>query len=337
MTEVTLIGLDIAKHVFQLHAIDDRGRVVFRRQVRRAALLKLLASLPRCTVAMEACSGAHYWGRQFRAAGHDVRLIPPAYVKPFVKRQKNDAADAEAIAEAAQRPHMRFVEVKSEESQASSVVFRARDLVVRQRTQLMNAIRGHLSEFGFVFPQGTASFRQIRLVISEDQSLPHAAQRTLQLLAQQLTACEEQIAEFDKEIQQRAREDVEARRLMSIPGIGAITATALAALAPAPETFRKGRDFAAWVGLTPLERSSGGKQRFGRTSKMGESSLRRLLIVGASAVVSWARRGRGSPSKWLVDMLRRKPPMVAIVALANKMARIVWALMRHGGQYMQAT
>ncbi|WP_426289812.1 IS110 family transposase (plasmid) [Ensifer adhaerens] len=335
MTQIGLIGLDVAKHVFQLHAIAADGRVVFRRQVRRAQLMKLLASIPSCRVAMEACGTAHYWGRQLEELGHQVLLIPPDYVRPFVKRQKNDAADAEAIAEAAQRPDMRFVRVKSEASQASSIVFRARDLVVRQRTQLLNAIRSHLAEFGLIFPQGAAAAAQMQDAIDSHDDLPPAARCILMSLWQHLSSCEAQLAEFDKEIQKRSRDDLEARRLTSVPGIGPVTAAAIAALAPEPSTFRKGRDFAAWVGLTPLERSTGGKQRFGRISKMGERTLRRLLIMGASAVVSWVRRGKIKPSSWLASILHRKPPMLAIVALANKMARVAWAILKHGGSYMQ--
>lgn len=335
MTQIVLIGLDVAKHVFQLHAVAADGRVVFRRQVRRAQLTKLLISIPSCRVAMEACGTAHYWGRQLEEIGHQVLLIPPDYVRPYVKRQKNDAADAEAIAEAAQRPDMRFVRVKSEASQATSIVFRARDLVVRQKTQLLNAIRSHLAEFGLIFPQGTAASAQMQDAIESSDDLPPAAQAILRSLWQHLSSCEAQLADFDKEIQKRAREDHEARRLTSVPGIGPVTAAAIAALAPDPATFRRGRDFAAWVGLTPLERSTGGKQRFGRISKMGDRTLRRLLIMGASAVVSWVRRGKIQPSSWLASILHRKPPMLAIVALANKMARVAWAILKHGGSYMQ--
>jgi len=335
MTQIVLIGLDVAKHVFQLHAVAADGRVVFRRQVRRPQLITLLISIPSCRIAMEACGTAHYWGRQLEELGHEVLLIPPDYVRPFVKRQKNDAADAEAIAEAAQRPDMRFVHVKSEASQAASIVFRARDLVVRQKTQLLNAIRSHLAEFGYIFPQGAAASAKMQEVIESDDDLPPAAQGILRSLWQHLLSCDAQLAQFDKEIQKRARDDLDARRLTSVPGIGPVTAAAIAALAPDPATFRKGRDFAAWVGLTPLERSTGGKQRFGRISKMGERTLRRLLIMGASAVVSWVRRGKIQPSTWLASILHRKPPMLAIVALANKMARVAWAILKHGGSYMQ--
>jgi transposase len=263
-----------------------------------------------------------------------VRLLPPAYVKPFVKRQKNDMADVEAICEAAQRPSMRFVTVRSEAAQAAAVVFRARDLLVRQRTQIINALRGHLAEFGLVVAQGPAHVSKLVAAIEDpEHPLPEAARPVLQALSGTLDALEERVKLLDLEIARRAKEDERAHRLMTIPGLGPVTATAMGALAPPAETFRCGRDFAAWLGLTPLQRSTGGKQRLGRTSKMGERTLRRLLIIGASAVVRWARRKSVPAGSWLDRMLSRKPPMLVPVALANKMARIVWALMAKGGIY----
>ena len=297
-------------------------------------MLEFFAAQPPCLVAMEACGGAHHWGREISRLGHDVRLIPASYVKPFVKRQKNDAADAEAICEAALRPTMRFVAIKSEQQQASAVVFRARDLLVRQRTQIINSLRGHLAEYGRVVAQGPGHVTKL-IAQAEDpaSSLPPAASLALGLLSGMLRTLDEQIARMDAEIARRAREDEVARRLTTIPGIGPVTATAMAALAPAAEAFRKGRDFAAWMGLTPLQKSSGGKQKLGRTSKMGERTLRRLLIIGACAVVQQATR-RGAPqSSWLAQILTRKPRIVVIVALANKMARTVWALLAKGGIY----
>lgn len=268
MLEVNTIGLDLAKNMFQAHGSDASGAVLFRKKLRRDHVLRFLAAQPACTVAMEACAGGHYWAREIAKLGHDVRLIAPGYVKPFVKRQKNDAADAEAICEAAQRPTMRFVAAKSEEQQAAAMVFRVRDLMVRQRTQTINAIRGHLAEFGLVAAQGL--FHAARLVAAiedEDNAVPEAARPILSLLVAQLRSLGEKVAVLDREIARRAREDAEARRLMTIPGIGPITATALAALAPSATTFKRGRDFAAWLGLTPLQRSSGGKQKLGETSR----------------------------------------------------------------------
>lgn len=334
MEQASTIGLDIAQHVFQAHGADGSGTVLFRKRLRRAQVLTFFAAQPPCVVAMEACGGAHHWGREIGRLGHTVPLIPPAYVKPFVKRQKNDAADAEAICEAAQRPTMRFVAVKGEEAQAAALVFRTRDLLVRQRTQVINALRGHFAEFGIVVAKGPRHATTLVALVEEPSSdLPAAARVALGMLAGELRRLDDRIEELDREIMQRARADAVARRLMTIPGIGPVTATALLALAPPAATFRRGRDFAAWLGLTPLQRSSGGKERIGRTSRMGERTLRRLLIIEASAVTRWAPRNRVASGSWPDRMLSRKPPMLVRVALANKMARTVWALLAHGGVY----
>jgi transposase len=326
--------LDLAKSVFQVHGADASGAVLFRRKLRRHQVLTFFAGQPPCTVAMEACGSSHYWAREIGQLGHAVRLIPPAYVKPFVKRQKNDAADAEAICEAAQRPTMRFVAPKSEQAQAAALVFRARDLLVRQRTQIINALRGHLAEFGLIVAKGPAHVHQlVRVVEDPDEPIPEIARPVLQMLIKTLHRLDEQIAGLDQEVAQRAKENEVARRLMSVPGVGPVTAVALAALAPPPETFKCGRDFAAWIGLTPLQHSTGGKQKLGATSKMGERTLRRLLIIGASAVVRWAARNGAAARSWIARMLARKPPMLVRVALANKMPRIVWALIAKGGTY----
>ena len=334
MGEVTTVGLDLAKLVFQAHGADAAGGVVFRKTLRRTKVLEFFARLPSCVVAMEACAGAHHWGREIARFGHTVRLIPPAYVKPFVKRQKNDTSDAEAICEAAQRPTMRFVAVKSAEAQASAAIFRTRDLLVRQCTQHINAIRGQLTEQGLVVGKGPAHLpRLVALAEAPDHSLPETARAMIGVLVDMVSLLDERIARLDQEIRRRAREENVPARLMSIPGIGPITATALAALAPPPETFRKGRDFAAWVGLTPLQRSTGGKQKLGAISRMGERTLRRLLIIGASAVVRHASRRTLPVGSWLAQMLARKPRMLVIVALANKMARIAWALLARNEVY----
>ena len=334
MSEVSTIGLDLAKNVFQVHGANASGAVVFRKKLRRDRVLKFLAAQPPCTVAMEACASSHYWGREIAKLGHEIRLIAPDYVKPFVKRQKNDAADAEAICEATQRPTMRFVAVKGEEQQAAAVVFRARDLLVRQRTQIINAIRGHLAEFGMVVAKGPFHVAKLVAAIEDNHAgVPAMAQPILRLLADQLRSLDERVVVLDRELARRAREDEEAKRLTTIPGIGPITATALVALAPAAQAFKRGRDFAAWLGLTPLQRSTGGKQKLGETSRMGERTLRRLLIIGASATVRWAMRKGSTTQPWLARMLNRKPPMLVIVALANKMARIAWALMARGETY----
>src|SRR6516162_6380224 len=330
VSEAIIIGLDIAKYVFHAHGVDERGRAIFSKRITRRKLLDFFVAQPSCTVALEACGGAHHWARQLTQLGHEVRLIPPAYVKPFVKRQKNDAIDAEAICEAAQRPSMRFVAVKSEEQQAAGLLFRTRDLLLRQRTQLINAIRGHLTEYGWIAPKGPSHVTMLADLIEEEEmanSLPEAALAMFRLMLDLLAGLNGKIADLDKEIARRAREDDVSRRLMTTPGIGPISATVIAALAPPAETFAKGRDFAAWLGLTPLQRSTGGKPKLRAPSKMGERTLRRRLIIGSSAVVLQASK-RGAPrGSWLEQMLARKPRMLVTVALANKMARIVWALL----------
>lgn len=335
MNEVSIIGLDIAKHVFHAHGADASGREVFSRRIGRGKLLDFFAAQPRCLVALEACGGAHHWARELMRLGYEVRLIPPAYVKPFVKRQKNDAADAEAICEAAQRPNMRFVAVKSEEQQASALVFRTRDLLVRQRTQLINAVRGHLTEYGWVAPKGRSYMVLLGDLLEDEMgsSLPEAARAMFRVMLGMLDELDIRIAELDKEIARRAREDEVARRLMTIPGIGPIAATAIAALAPPAQTFKRGRDFSAWLGLTPRQMSSGGKQKLGAISKMGERTLRRLLIIGSSAVVMQASRRGAAKGSWLEGMLARKPRMLVTVAQANKTARIVWALLVKNEDY----
>ena len=335
MLGITTIGLDLAKNVFQAHGADGAGGAVLRRKLRRDQVLSFLGALPACTVAMEACGGSHFWGREIARLGHEVRLIPPAYVKPFLKRQKNDAADAEAICEAAQRPSMRFVPVKSEETQGAASVFRVRELLIRQRTQSINALRGHLTEFGQVVPKGAANVARLVAIIEDPANgLPEQAVTTLRVLVDVITGFDVEIAKLDAEISRRAKENEVARRLMTVPGIGPLIATAIAVLAPPPDTFRKGRDFAAWLGLVPRQHSTGGKQRLGATTKMGERSLRRLLILGANSVIIKRHVHQAArPGTWLAGMLSRKPPMLVRDALANKMARTVWALMAKGEDY----
>ena len=335
MSEIITVGLDLAKNVFQVHGADAAGRAVLRKKLRRDQVLAFFGQLPACVVAMEACGGAHFWGREIGKIGHEVRLIPPAYVKPFVKRQKNDMADAEAICEAAQRPTMRFVPVKSEETQGAAMVFRIRELLIRQRTQAINALRGHLGEFGKIVPQGAANVSKLIAIVEDlEGGLPADAIPTLKVLVATLAHLEAEISKLDTEIARCAQDNEVARRLMTVPGIGPLIATAIAVLAPPPETFRKARDFAAWLGLTPRQHSTGGKQRLGATTRMGERSLRRLLIIGANSVIIKRHvHAAARPGTWLGGMLTRKPPMLVRVALANKMARIVWALMARGGVY----
>ena len=284
MVEVSIIGIDLSKNSYQLHGAHADGSVAFRRKLSRSKVLAFLASQPRCTVAMEACGSAHYWGREIGRLGHEVRLIPPTYVKAYVKRQKNDAA--EAICEAAQRPTMHFVAVKSEEQQAGMMQFGVRDLPVRQRTQTINALRGHLAEFGIVAPKGPVHVRRLALALEgpEGARLPATVRELGGLLLEQIAEFDRKIAEQNKELHAAARQDEEAVRAMTVPGVGPITALALQALAPPLASFRRGRDFSAWLGLVPRQHTTAGKPRLGKVSKMGQRDLRRLLVVGAMSV-----------------------------------------------------
>ena len=334
MGEVGIIGLDLAKNVFQVHGAGADGSVVFRRKLSRLQLLRFLAEQPPCMVAMEACASAHHWGRKIGELGHMVRLIAPAYVKPFVKRQKNDAADAEAIAEAASRPSMRFVAVKSVTKQAAGLTFKTRDLLVRQRTQAISALRGHLAEYGLIAPQGPAHPARLKDALEQSGSeLPEAVIEIGMELLSHIEALEVRINGLSARLRAEARRDETARRLMTIPGVGPVCAVALAALAPPVSSFSKGRDFAARIGLVPRQNSSGGKARLGRTSKMGQRDLRRLLIIGAASVVRWQARHGAPAGSWMARMPATKPKMLVAVALANKIARVAWALMRGDGVY----
>ena len=327
MGQVIMIGIDLSKRSFELHGMCSDGSVGFRRRLSRGKLLDFLARQERCVVAMEACGGAHHWGREIVKLGHEVRLVPPVYVKPYVKRQKNDAADAQAICEAASRPTMSFVAVKTAAQQGRGMLFRVRDLLVRQRTQAINALRGHLAEFGVVAPQGPAHVRALAAALADPKAdLPDAVRALGAVLLEQIAAFDGKIAELDKEVVAQARQDAAARRLMTIPGIGPVTAMAIQALAPPLAGFRRGRDFSAWLGLVPRQHSTAGKPRLGRISKMGQRDLRRLLVVGAMSVIQNAVRNGTVSDPWLADMLARKPRKLVAVALANRMARIAWAV-----------
>jgi len=335
MGEVVTIGLDIAKSVFQVHGIDAEGGVVLRRQLRRAHLLRFFAKQPACLIGIEACASAHHWGRELTKLGHQIRLMPPSYVKPYVKRQKNDAADAEAICEAVTRPSMRFVEVKSDEQQSVMVLHRVRLILMRQRVQLSNAIRGHMAEFGIVAPIGREGLRSlIRMIVGGDERVPQQAQFCLQLLGKQLELISRQILETDRQVRASARATEIGRRLMDVPGVGPLLASALVATIADPKAFRSGRNLAAWIGLVPRQSSSGGKERLGGITKQGDRYLRQLLVVGALAVVRYADR-HGTRRPWLVQLLARRTTKVAAVALANKTARIVWAMMVSGESYRE--
>lgn len=333
--EVTTIGIDLAKHVFQIHGVDAAGGIVLRKALRRAQVLPFFAKLAPCLVGMEACGTSHHWARELLALGHTVKMMPPAYVKAYVKRGKTDAADAEAICEAVTRPTMRFVPVKSREQQAALSMHRARALLVKQRTQSVNMMRGLLAEFGIDIPEGLerALTMARQVVDGEMPEVPAAAVKIIFALSQQALNTHAHVREIDRALAALQRSDDVARRLATIPGIGPIGATALAASVTDPGQFRSGRQFAAWLGLTPLQNSSGGKERLGRISKMGDKYLRRLLVIGATALVRRARAKPESVHPHLVNLLARKPVRVASVAMANKMARIVWAVMTRGDVY----
>ena len=333
--QITTIGLDLAKNVFQVHGVDANGGDVVRRKLRRGELLRFFEKLPPCLVGMEACAGAHHWARQIAAFGHEVKLMPPAYVKPYVRRQKNDMADAAAICEAVSRPSMRYVPVKSAAQQAALLAHRGRSLLIRQRTSLINAIRAHCTEFGLVAAKGPANIACLIAAIRDEQNplLPQEARPALSILVDQLQFLDDRIVAIEKEATAGRRLDDRVRRLMTIPGIGIITATAIAATVPDAGAFKSGREFAAWIGLVPRQQSSGGKERLGGISKMGDAYLRRLLISGAHAVISHAKRRKDIGETWLGRLMARKPGMVAAVALANKTARIAWAIMARGETY----
>jgi transposase len=332
--QVTTIGLDIAKNVFQVHGIDAEEKVVVRKQLRRNKVIEFFKALPPCLIGMEACATAHYWARELTKLGHKVRLMPPKDVKAYLKRNKNDAADAEAICEAVRRPTMRFVRIKSPEQQGQLMQHRTRDLLMRQRTQLINALRGHLAEFGIVAAQGDAGLKELLAIVADDQDerLPSDARACVIVLAAQLQAVQTVIGLIEKRIMAQHRSNEASKRLETIPGIGVIGATAIAATVADPMVFRSGRDFAAWIGLVPRQDSTGGKQKLGPISKQGDRYLRRILIVGAHSVL---RRAKEDPLKypWLTQLLARRPFKVVAVALANKMARTAWALLAHGGTY----
>ena len=337
MGKITTLGIDLAKNVFQLHGVDGAGEVVLCRRLRRGQVATFFATLPPCLVGLEACGTAHFWAREIAASGHDVRLMPPGYVKPYVKRNKNDAADAEAVCEAVRRPSMRFVPVKTPEQQAALVAHSVRDLLVRQRTMLVNALRGHLAEFGIVAPRGIQKVEELIAVIGDesDARIPSSARRPLRVLATELAALELRIAALEAEIVARIRADPVARRLATIPGIGPIIAARITATVPDATVFRSGRDFAAWIGLVPRQNSTGGKARLGGISKRGNGTLRRLLVGGAMAAMFRSKVLQTDP--WLRQLRARKPVMVAAVALANKIARTVWAVMRYDQDWRPAT
>lgn len=334
MENVTIIGIDLAKNVFQLHGATAEGSVVFRKRLSRPQFQRFMARHPACTVAMEACPGSHFWARELGGMGHTVRVISPQYVTPFVKRQKNDAADAEAIVEAVTRPNMRFVEPKSAEQQARAVVFRIRQKLVSQRIELINALRSHLYEFGYIAPVGLQHLPRLVEVIGDETSdLPSVARAACLGILEQIDNLSGHLEGLNNQINELGKEGQTARLLQTMPGVGPITALAVEAFAPPMESFRRGRDFAAWLGLVPRQNSSGGKARLGRISKAEQHDIRRLLIIGAMAAMVGACR-RGIPEDtWLGKMMLRKPRILVAIALANKMARRIWAMLTKNESY----
>ena len=337
MQTITTIGLDIAKSVFQVHGVDAGGQVVVRRQLKRRYVLAFFQKLPPCLVGIEACASAHHWSRELQALGHTVRLMPPAYVKPYVKRQKNDATDAEAICEAVTRPNMRFVETKTSEQQGCLTLHRTRHLFIKQQTAVINAIRAHLAEFGIVAPVGRNGVEQLLGITagSNDERLPEVTRACVIALGAQLRMLKAQILEFDRRIVAWHRSNETSRRLDEIPGVGPALANALVASIADPKAFRSGRDFSAWIGLVPKQRSSGGKDKLGSITKQGDRYLRSLFTVGALAVIRYAKIHGAKHRPWLASLLAKRPTKVAAIALANKIARTAWAMMARGERYRE--
>lgn len=336
MEEVVTVGLDIAKSVFQVHGVDAEGRVVVQRKLTRAKLIPFFEKLRPCLVGIEACATAHHWGRKLGELGHEVKLMPPSYVKPYLKRQKNDAADAEAICEAVTRPSMRFVEVKSPEQQSVLVIHRTRMTLMRHRIELSNTIRAHMAEFGLAAPIGRLGLQGLIEIIRDDadERVPAHARICLKLLADQLDLVNRQALETDRMIMANARATDVGRRLMAMPGVGPVLASAIVASVPDPHAFRSGRNLSAWIGLVPKQNSSGGKERLGGITKQGNRYLRQLLVLGALSVIRYAER-HGSKRPWLVQLMARRTTKIAAVALANKMGRMIWAIMTSGEAYRE--
>lgn len=333
MEQVTRIGIDTSKSHFQLHGVDAAERVVLKKALTRAKMLAFFGKLPRAEIGMEACGGSHHWARELTTLGHEVVLLPPQYVKPYVKRGKNDAADAEAICEAMSRPTMRFVAVKSQEQEAIQMLVGMRAQLVNRRTQLANTIRGFAAEFGLVVPKGLSKIEPLLVRIAEDTTLPAMAREQFVELGQEYAHTDIRARRLELKLLTWQRGNEQCQRLQEIPGIGPVCSTLLVIKAPDVANFRSGRDYAAWMGLTPKNHSTAGKNRLGVITKAGDEMLRSALVVGATAIIQQITRGRRKPTPWQAAMLKRKAPKLVAVALANKMARMAFKLMTTGERY----
>jgi transposase len=333
VNQIIRIGMDTSKHFFQLHGVDAAERPVLRRKLRRNEVLGFFAKLPPAIIGMEACGAGHYWARELRNLGHEVKLIAPQHVKAYIKRNKNDGRDAEGLCEAMSRPTMQFVPVKTEEQQAALMLMGVRQQLITRRTQLGNAIRGYAAEFGLITAKGLDKLEPLLVRIAQDESLPELARAMFAMQGRDYARLQAELKAIEARLLAWHRANAESRRLAQIPGIGPVGATGLAMKTPDPHLFRSGRHFAAWIGLTPKDHSTAGKTRLGKITRAGDEMLRSVLVAGATAVIQQARRGRGQPSPWLIALLARKPPKLAAVALANKMARIAWKLLVTGESY----
>jgi transposase len=331
--EIIRIGMDTSKHIFVLHGVDADERVVLRKKLSRKQVLEFFAKQPPTVIGMEACGASQYWARELRKLGHEVKLMAPQLVKPYVMRNKNDGRDAEGLCEAMSRPSMRFVPVKTAEQQAALMLAGLRDGLIARRTQLSNAIRGYAAELGLIAPKGLDKIEPLLARIAQDESLPAMAREVFAVKGREYATLQDELKRLEARLMAWYRADALSRRLAQIPSVGPITATRLVMKTPDPHAFRSGRHFAAWLGLTPKDHSTAGKTRLGKITRAGDEDLRRLFVVGATAVIQQVRRGRGHPSRWLVSLLKRKPPKLAAVALANKVARIAWKLMATGESY----